>query len=77
MEKLIIDVELFGQLEPRLPRRQSINIDAPCTVEEMASILNLDLEKVGLITINGIQGEYQDMVLSNSRLCFFTHMSGG
>jgi hypothetical protein len=74
---LVVDVELFGQLEPHILRRQSININGPIKVSELAKKLGLDLEKVGLITINGIQSEEQDKVPPDCRLCFFTHMSGG
>lgn len=74
---MIIEVELFGQLEPQLPRLQFIEMAEPSTVFDVADLLVLDLDKVGLITINGIQCEELEKLSPNSRLCFFTHMSGG
>ena len=74
---MIIEVELFGQLEPQLPRLQSVEIAESSTVFDVAKLLALDLEKVGLITINGIQSEELEKLPPDSRLCFFTHMSGG
>jgi Mg2+/Co2+ transporter CorB len=74
---LVVEVELFGQLELYLPRRQLINIVEPITVSEMARMLDLDLKKVGLITINGIQCEEHEKIPPDGRLCFFAHMSGG
>lgn len=74
---MTIEVELFGQLEPQLPRLQSIEIAESSNVLDVAHLLGLDLEKVGLITINGIQCEELEKLPPDSRLCFFTHMSGG
>lgn len=74
---MIIEVELFGQLEPQLPRLQSIDVTESSIVLDVAKLLSLDLDKVGLITINGIQCEEFEKLPPDSRLCFFTHMSGG
>ena len=74
---MIIEVELFGQLEPQLPRIQSITVAESSTVLDVAELLVLDLDKVGLITVNGIQCEELEKLPPDSRLCFFTHMSGG
>jgi len=72
-----VDVELFGQLAPHLPRRQTLTLERPTTVQEIALQLNLNLDDIGLTSINGIQVELQDLVPSNCRLCFFPPMSGG
>jgi molybdopterin converting factor small subunit len=72
-----VDVELFGQLAPHVARRQSLTLERPTTVQEIALQLNLNLDDIGLISINGIQVESQDLVPSNCRLCFFPPMSGG
>jgi hypothetical protein len=47
------------------------------TVREVATLLGVQPEEVGLIVINGIQSEMDDPVPLNCRLCFFPHMSGG
>jgi len=72
-----IEIELFGQLLPRAQRRQTLSMERPLSVREVANIIGLKPEEVGLITIDGVQSEMEDPVESGSRLCFFPHMSGG
>lgn len=74
---MIVEVELFGQLMPDLPRLQSIELEELAVVKDAASSLRIDLGQVGLITINGVQSEEQDQLVNHCRLCFFTQMSGG
>ena len=47
------------------------------TVQEVAILLGLDPDDVGLIIINGVQSEMQDPVPPDGRLCFCPPMSGG
>jgi hypothetical protein len=72
-----IEIELFGQLLPREQRRQTMHMKRSVSVREVANILGLKPEEVGLITIDGVQSEMEDSVQSSCRLCFFPHMSGG
>ena len=72
-----IEVELFGQLAIGKQRKQILNLDHPLDVREVAVLLSLNLEQIGLITINGIQSEMEDFVSPDCRLCFFPPMSGG
>lgn len=77
MNDMEIEVELFGQLSIDRQRKQSLNLDQPLNVQAVALLLGLNPEEIGLITINGVQSELEDIVLPDSRLCFFPHMSGG
>lgn len=70
-------VEVFGQLLPGRERSQTLKIEGPVSVREVAAMLGLTPEEVGLITINGVQSEMEDSMDADSRLCFFPHMSGG
>ena len=72
-----IEVEIFGQLLPRTQRRQTLEMKHLVLVREVANILGLKPEEVGLITIDGVQSEMEDSVDPGCRLCFFPHMSGG
>ena len=72
-----IEIELFGQLLPNTQRRQILDIKRPALVLEIASLLGLNPEEVGLITIDGVQSEMEDSVEPGSRLCFFPYMTGG
>ena len=72
-----IEIELFGQLLPGTQRRQMLNMERSVSVQEVANTLDLNLEEVGLITIDGVQSNKEDAVEPGSRLCFFPPMSGG
>ena len=74
---MYIEVELYGQLLPDVQRRQKMAIENKISVLEVAGLLGLNLEEVGLIIIDGEQKEIQDIVLPGSRLCFFPYMTGG
>ena len=74
---MIVEVELFGRLMPDLPRIQTIELDEHATVKDAIVSLGIDVDQVGLITVNGVQSEEQDRLSNCSRLCFFTHMTGG
>ena len=47
------------------------------TVQKFADQLGLKPEEIGLITINGVQSELEDVVPPDGRLCFFPPISGG
>ena len=74
---MAVDVELFGQLLPGAQRRRTLTLERPMTVQEIAILLGLDPDDVGLIIINGVQSEMQDLVPPDGRLCFCPPMSGG
>lgn len=72
-----IEIEIFGQLLPLTERRQVLGTKQPVLVREVADLLGLKPEEVGLITIDGIQSDMEDLVDPGSRLCFFPYMTGG
>jgi len=72
-----IEVNLFGQLLPGTQQCQTLEVEDEVLVQEVANLLGLKLEEVGLITIDGVQSEMEDSVQPGCRLCFFPHMSGG
>jgi hypothetical protein len=74
---MVIEVELFGQLTLDRQRRQALTLEQPATVRRVAALLELDPERIGLITINGVQSEVDDPIPPNCRLCFFPPLSGG
>jgi hypothetical protein len=74
---LNISIELFGQLSPLSLRRQTLELPPEKTAQEVAFVLGLNLEEIGLVTINGVQSEMQDPVPPDCRLCFFPYVSGG
>ena len=72
-----IEVELFGQLSIGRQRKQFLNFEHPLEVKEVAVWLGLNLEQIGLITIDGVQSQMEDVISPGCRLCFFPPMSGG
>ncbi len=74
---MAVDLELFGQLLPGVARRQTLTLDRPMTVRDVAVLLGLDPEAVGIIAIDGVQSEMEDVVPATCRLCFFPPLSGG
>jgi hypothetical protein len=40
-------------------------------------MIGLELEEIGLVTIDGVQSDLEHSVQPDSRLCFFPYVSGG
>ncbi len=74
---MAVDIELFGQLLPTQPRRSTMEIQGPIKVREVARAIGLDPAQIGLIAIDGVQSELDDLVQPDSRLCFFPYITGG
>ena len=72
-----IEVRLFGQIAPELPRSQEISVPDNINMSDVARILGLNPDLIGLMTINGKQCEDEEPVTDSSRLCFFPYLSGG
>jgi len=72
-----ISIELFGQLAPLSPRRQTLDLASHAMVAEAARVLGLNPEEIGIITIDGVQSEMEDALEPDCRLCFFPYLSGG
>jgi hypothetical protein len=72
-----VDIEIFGQLLPDQPRRRTKELANPETARELAVSIGLNLDEIGLVTINGVQSRLDDPVPSDSRICFFPYITGG
>lgn len=73
-----VEVELFGHLaRPGEDRRRTLDLEHPRSALEIAGLLGLDPQEIGLIVIDGVQSDASDMVSLDSRLCFFPPLSGG
>jgi molybdopterin converting factor small subunit len=72
-----ISVELNGQLLPQSSRRLSLDLGSEKTVHDVAILLGLDPEEIGLIAINGVQSEMEDALKPDCRLSFFPYVTGG
>ena len=74
---MALDVEIFGSLHPDLPRRQTVMPEHAMTVSQIAVLIGLNPEEIGLIVMDGVQSELDDPVPMTCRLCFFAPVSGG
>ena len=74
---MAVELEVFGALVPPDKRRQILQIRDRTTVQQVIASLGLDPEAIGLITIQGVQSELDDVVPPGCRLCLFPPMSGG
>ncbi len=74
---MVVDIEIFGQLGESVERHQFLKLKTPLSIREIATLLGLVPEEVGLVIINGVQHWMDDTVPMNCRLCFFPPMSGG
>lgn len=74
---MVIEVKIFAQVAPQLPHSQELVVPDNTCLNDVARILDLNSDLIGLMTINGKQCEGEEPVLDGSRLCFFPYMSGG
>jgi molybdopterin converting factor small subunit len=72
-----VELEVFGALAPVNKRHQILHIDCETTVQQVAESLGLNPDDIGLITIQGVQSELDDVIPPGCRLCLFPPMSGG
>jgi hypothetical protein len=74
---LAVDIEVFGQLLPGRPRRLTLEIQGQATVRALADAIGLNPADIGLVAVDGVQSELDDLVRPDSRLCFFPYITGG
>jgi hypothetical protein len=72
-----VDIEVFGQLLPNQPRRRAVELQEPAKVRDLARMIGLNEDEIGLVTIDGVQSDLDHCVRPDSRLCFFPYVSGG
>ncbi len=73
----MLEIELAGQLLPGTERKLQLRLDRAESVRRVADRLGLDPEEIGLIVVNGIQSELDDLVPPDGRVCFYPPMTGG
>lgn len=74
---MAVDIEIFGQLLPNQPRRQAVELQKPTNVRNLAQMIGLEPDEIGLVMIDGVQSDLDHSVQPDSRLCFFPYVSGG
>ena len=61
-----VTVKLGGQLLLGTPRIQKLTLEHPITVLDLAHLLGLEPDEIGLIVINGVQSELEDEIPTDS-----------
>ena len=74
---MALDIEVFAQLLPGQPRRQTLEIRGEATARNVAHAIGIAEKDIGLVTIDGIQSKLDDVVKPDSRICFFPYLAGG
>lgn len=74
---MALDIEVFAQLLPGQPRRQTLEIRGNITVCDVARAIGLDTKEIGLVTVDGVQSKLDDGLKPDSRICFFPYLAGG
>ena len=74
---MAVEIELFGNISPDMPRKQSLELERSMTVHQVIDMLGIKPEEVGMVVINAVQSELDDLFPLDCRLCFFPYLSGG
>ena len=74
---MVVEVELFAQLAEKYFRKANTEIEGEKTVLDLIQHFNLIPEEIGLVTIDGVQSNLEEIVPESCRLCFFPPMTGG
>jgi molybdopterin converting factor small subunit len=72
-----ISVKLGGQLLLGTPRRRELALKYPIKVSDLALLLGLEPDEIGLIVIDRVQSELDDEISTDCTVSFFPYMSGG
>ena len=74
---MTVNVELFGQLCFELEKNQELDLDRTFTVKEVASLIGLSSEQIGMAVIDGMQVPLDTVVPVSCKLSLFPPMTGG
>ncbi len=72
-----VEVELSTGLADGKKKTLRFPIEEGCTPAFIADRLQLDRERVGLITVDGRVVEWNEPLSSGQRVCFFPFINGG
>jgi hypothetical protein len=74
---LPVELEVYGQLTDKLPRRQTLKLEKRTTIAELAAQMGLKKSEVGMVVVNGKQAKLGDQIPADCRLCLFPPLMGG
>lgn len=72
-----IDVKTFATLGILYPSTDNLEMDEGSTVGRVLSKLSIPREKVTIIFINGIHGDFDSVLCDGDRLGLFPPIGGG
>jgi len=74
---MTVNVELFGQLRNNREKSQNFDIKSPKTVSEVALLVGIQTEQIGMAVIDSRQVPLNEPVPESCRLSLFPPMTGG
>ena len=74
---MTIKLELFGQLRLNRAKTQNLEIGTIATVSEVAKMVEVLPEQIGMAAIDGTVVQLDEPVPDNCRLSLFPPMMGG
>ena len=74
----MVEVQIFGDLWKHLASRLELDLAGrDARVADLIARLDIDPSEVGIVTVDGRQGNLDKIVPADSRVCIFPPMFGG
>lgn len=74
---MTVTIELFGVLRKNRDKVYEMEVDSPRSISEIAAMIGLSIDEIGLAVIDGVQIPLTTNVPVTCRLSLFSPMMGG
>ena len=72
-----IEVRLFATFREGRDKKQVLDVDENTTITQILDILNIKIEEVAILLLNGIDGDCDRKLKDNDVLSIFPPVGGG
>jgi hypothetical protein len=74
----MVEICVFGAFWEHLEPRLQLDLEGrDIGVADLLACLGIDSSEVGIVTVNGRQSNFDELVPANCRVCIFPPMFGG
>jgi hypothetical protein len=74
----MVEVHVFGVLWEHLEPRSELDLEnCDVSVADLLTRLHIDVSEVGIVTVDGRQSNFDELVPASCRVCVFPPISGG
>ena len=74
----MVEVRVFGALWEHLEPRLELDLEGcEVSVADLLARLDIDARQVGIVTVDGRQSNFDELVPASCRVCIFPLMFGG